>query len=281
MRVFLWIGIPVLTAMAVLLSAFSRTNTHPANTTDTDNTIDRIILDNWAAAMGTSAADQHSLSEVDSQITFWAERVRSETSRELHKFRRSPGDYNNSEAYFRVLMMVTVLQQDCGVRYRAGETDPRDSRDLFLHGVLDPAHGGTCASMPVLYVAVGRKLGYPLKLVAAKAHLFARWDDGKERFNIEATNQGLNTFDDDYYKKWPLPMSASEEKYYLKSMTPDQEKATFLALRGDCLDANGRYAESLDAYTKASQLDPEFKPYLAAIADLRKKMTPKARVTNK
>jgi hypothetical protein len=53
---------------------------------------------------------------------------------------------------------------------------------LFLHG-LTQGRGGTCLSMPVAYVAVGRRLGYPLKLVTAKGHLFARWEslDGKER----------------------------------------------------------------------------------------------------
>ena len=47
---------------------------------------------------------------------------------------------------------------------------------LFIHGIID-GPGGTCASMPVLYVAVGRRLGYPLKLVEARGHLLLRWDD--------------------------------------------------------------------------------------------------------
>ena len=37
------------------------------------------------------------------------------------------------------------------------DPDFRDSRDLFLHGIID-GDGGTVRSMPVLYVAVGRRL---------------------------------------------------------------------------------------------------------------------------
>lgn len=44
----------------------------------------------------------------------------------------------------------------------------------------------------MLYVAIGRRLGYPLKLVECKGHLFVRWEDAKERFNIEGTSRGLH-----------------------------------------------------------------------------------------
>ncbi len=46
--------------------------------------------------------------------------------------------------------------------------------------------------MPVLYVAIGRRLGYPLELVTTKGHVFACWEDSNDRFNIEGTNEGLN-----------------------------------------------------------------------------------------
>ena len=67
--------------------------------------------------------------------------------------------------------------------------------------------------MPVLYVAVGRRLGYPLKLATTKGHLFARWDGldhsypaWRERFNIEGTH-GFSSYPDDYYKTWPFKLT--------------------------------------------------------------------------
>jgi hypothetical protein len=65
----------------------------------------------------------------------WAARVREETERHLPKFRQKPGEYQNSEAYFRMLALVTVLQQDCGVRYnpeRVQSPDFRDARDSLV-----------------------------------------------------------------------------------------------------------------------------------------------------
>ena len=77
-----------------------------------------------------------------------------------------------------------------------------DSRDLFLHGLLRPALNpqpstlnlprGTCSSMPVLYIAIGRRLGYPLKIVTTKAHLFIRWESAAERFDLEGTGRGMS-----------------------------------------------------------------------------------------
>lgn len=113
--------------------------------------------------------------------------------------------------------------------------------------------------MPVLYVAVGRRLGYPLKLVTAKGHLFARWD-GAERFNIEGTNRGLNCHEDGYYQTWPIPLSAAEAKsgHYLKSLTVDEELGLFLSTRGQCLLHNGRLGTARQAFARAAQLAPHW-----------------------
>ena len=101
---------------------------------------------------------------------------------------------------------------------------------------------GTCSSLPVLQVAVGRRLGYPLKLVTTKGHLFVRWEDAHERFNIEAAGRGVNRFTDDYYRHWPFELAPAEEvaEGYLKSLTPPEELAVFLSIRGMCLREAGR-----------------------------------------
>ena len=91
--------------------------------------------------------------------------------------------------------LVTCLQKHLGVYYNLsfsdGEYDATDSRNLFVHGILG-GHGGTCVTMPVLYIAVGRRLGYPLYLARAREHLFARWEQPEgERFNVECTCPGF------------------------------------------------------------------------------------------
>jgi hypothetical protein len=210
-----------------------------------------------------------------------------ETRRHWYRFTDSPGTYNNSAAYFCCYFLLQTLQEELGVRYNPArirdtrfqdpkcfDPDFRDSRDLFIHGMID-GPGGTCASMPVMYVAVGRRLGYPLKLVQTRGHLFARWDDpeGKcfgfpELFNVEGGGEGIASYHDEYYKTWPETWTDIDEAegWYLKSMTPREELASFLAMRGDCLTDNGRLAEAVQAYEWANALAPGDKRYLQILA---------------
>jgi hypothetical protein len=185
--------------------------------------------------------------------------------------------YRNSEAYLRASMMIQVLQEDLGVHYnieRVRDIDFTKSEDLFIHGMIGRNNGGTCVSMPVLYTAIGRRLGYPIFLTTAKAHLFCRWDDGKERFNIEGSGEGFSAFDDDYYMKWPQPIAETEVQagLYLKSLTPREEMAVFLAARGHCLEDNGRLNECYVAYSLANHLaptHPEYGTFLTAAVGKR------------
>ncbi|MGA2498080.1 MAG: hypothetical protein ABSH20_10080, partial [Tepidisphaeraceae bacterium] len=47
----------------------------------------------------------------------WAEHIRRETDRSLPRYQRNPGDFQHSEAFFRVLVMITILQRDLGICY--------------------------------------------------------------------------------------------------------------------------------------------------------------------
>ncbi|HTY88861.1 MAG TPA: transglutaminase family protein, partial [Candidatus Acidoferrum sp.] len=157
-----------------------------------------------------------------------------------------------------------------------GDIDPNDhffadSRDIFLHGLLADRRMGTCSSMPILYIAVGRRLGYPLRLVTTKAHLFVRWESNTDRFDVEATGKGMNRYDDEHFKRWPFPVSDEEihTERYLKSLTPPEELAVFLSLRGNCLREAGRAGEAADCYAAAVRLAPGWNPCSALLADVR------------
>lgn len=211
----------------------------------------------------------------------WADRVRFETSRNLYRYQQRPEEFERSEAHFRVLVMITVLQRDLRVSYNPErvstptEADLKsgaffaDSKDVFLQGLLGDKRMGTCASMPVLYVAIGRRLGYPLHLVRGKAHLFVRWEtsDGKERLNIEGGTRGLVTHPDEHYKTWPFPIDERDIQagQYLKNLTPAEELAEFLVTRACCLAVNGRSLEARDMMVQASRLAPKIQRYTTAL----------------
>ncbi len=111
--------------------------------------------------------------------------------------------------------------------------------------------------MPVLYAAIGRRLGYPIKLAFAKEHVFCRWDEPGERFNIEATSPGFSMRPDSYYLKWPFPITSDEiaSHRYLVSLTPREELACFLIERGNCLRDRLKWHKAVEAFYWAAQLD--------------------------
>lgn len=217
---------------------------------------------NLACATGLPGSDGMDVPALLHKLDRWAELVRAETAKYAYRYQQNSADYDDSLGQFRILMMITVLQQDLGVRYhpdRVRNVDFKRSEDLFLHGLLD-GDGGTCCSMPVLYVAIGRRLGYPLQLVEGPEHLFVRWEDGAtgERFNIEATSRGFLSEPDEYYTKWPRRMTPSESAvgYFLKSLTPREALATFITTRAHALNDLDELEQAEAAYSTALQLSP-------------------------
>lgn len=178
---------------------------------------------------------------------------------------RIPGSENNSEGKFRAAWMVTVLQRDLGVHYPQ-ELIAMDDRSflsrsdhLFIHGIIQ-GKGGTCSSLPLLYAAVGRRLGYPLKLVHCKKHVFLRWDSEVEPFNIECTSRGFVSQLDEYYLTGAFATTPDEATRYafLRPRTQAEEIAGQLSRRGNVWMAYQRYGdatfEHLHAFHKAPGL---------------------------
>jgi hypothetical protein len=157
---------------------------------------------------------------------------------------------------------MRVLKTGLGVRYNlelvSSPDEFTDSRDDFIHGIIE-GRGGTCASLPVLFAALARRLGYPLKLVKTVRHLFCRWDDAAgERFNIEVSNgDGMDCHPDDYYRQWPVPHEQIPPQFtsgFLLSLSPREEVANAWAKRGHLLHSLGRLGESVSSFATAASL---------------------------
>lgn len=214
----------------------------------------------------------------------WAQHIKSETDRNFHHFRENPAYYYNSEAFYKMLTMAVVLYEDYGIRYDPkwivppSESQPddhffADSGDVLIHGLVGSRRIGTCSSMPVLYIALGRRLGYPLKLVTTKQHLFMRWDSPTEQFDMDATAKGLNKYDDEFYKTFPFPITQQEtkEEGYLKSLSAREELSVFLSIRGLCLTEAGRSAEASASFSAAYMLAPDWKANQVMLADAQQR----------
>jgi hypothetical protein len=241
-----------------------------------------IALMNLLCAEGLPGAEGLDVKQSLAILDQWAEEVRQAEAKYLPTFRRDPARYDNSLAKFKAVNMVLTLKEDLGCGYNlelvtsgrmadiGSTTFFRDSSDIFLHGFTQ-RRKGSCASLPVLAVALGRRCGYPLYLVSCKGHLFFRWDDGTERFNVEAAIEGADSKPDSYYRQWPYPFDGNEleSEKYLKSLSPAEELGVFASLRAACLEENGSLNGAAEAYRLALNSFPDSKYLRAYLSDVK------------
>lgn len=214
---------------------------------------------NLACGAGLSRCDRIDAERCLRTIDDMARRCHAFTEQVMPMFHSGRCDYPESEPKFRIQAMITHLQRDMGVRYHPGrmaDISAFEDVDHFLHGIF-LSEGGTCGSMPVLYVAVGRRLGYPVGLVTTRNHLFARWDGspGGERFNIEGAGNGISFFPDAHYRQ-DMPPEAIRACRYLESQSPRRELAGFMSQRAHCFQDRKDWHEASIAFAWANELAP-------------------------
>jgi hypothetical protein len=241
-----------------------------------------IAVMNLLSAEGLPGAESLDVKQCLTVLNKWAEVVRQNERKYLPQFHRNPDRYDNSLAKFKAVNLGLTLKQDLGCDYNKELVTSgvmadirstrffRDSTDIFLHGFTEKGKG-SCASLPVLMVAVGRRCGYPLYLAASKGHLFCRWEDGGERFNIETAIEGVDSKPDSHYRRWPHAIDDEEltTEKYLKSLSPAEELGVFAQLRAACLEENRRFNEAAQAYETALRSFPESKYVKAYLNNVR------------
>jgi len=237
---------------------------------------------NLLCAVGLPHAENMDVERYLATLDKWADIIKTEEKKHRPAFERNPARFDNSLSKFKAIYLVLTIQEDlqCGYNMELVNSgvmqDVRslrffeDSRDLFLHGMVEQRKG-SCSSLPVLAVALGRRCGYPLYLVPAKGHLFFRWDDGKESFNIESAGRGADIFPDNRYRSWPHPFTEEERinEKFLQSLTPVETLSLFMRMRGSCLHANDRFEEAEKANIVALRGFPHSQQLRGHIVNIR------------
>ncbi len=217
---------------------------------------------NLACAAGLPGADRIDWERCLRTLDDWARRCGRFTAGVLPHFRRGHCDYPGSEPKFRIQAMITHLQRDLGARYHPGRiADDAVFRpeDSFVHGVVQ-GEGGTCGSLPIVYTAVSRRLGYPVMLADTRGHLYCRWDAPPqgECFNIEASGEGVSFFPDEHYRTGRYALTDEEAAGcgYLQSLSPRDELALFQSQRGFCWLQERDFGQAATAFAWANELAP-------------------------
>jgi hypothetical protein len=233
---------------------------------------------NLICAEGLRGSENLDVEDLLRTLDGWTHHVERETKRNFHHFVEEPKQFNNSLPYFQMGMMGTVLAEDLRIQYnpeRERELLKKpinkqsveeqsaffsSSADVFLHGLLSGKHYGTCASMPFLYAAIGRRLGYPVTIAARKYHLYVRYEAGNgEHLNMEATeNRGFSTPTDAEYRTGEFPMTQEEIDGcgWLRPLSNKEILGICLLNRANCLRSMKQYDEEIKTLTQAARYLP-------------------------
>ncbi len=241
---------------------------------------------NLCAAHGLPGIECVDAGKLLNRLDDWSYQVRVDICQHLYRLdprsKRPPTQFShgNSLARFLCWHLLQVLQKDCGVAYhpeRKFNPDFCHPEDLFIHGIVEAdGKGGTCGSMPVVYVAVAKRLEFPVHLVETKGHLFFRWEDSKgtrlqwvhpklnlwippDRFNVEGSGEGIAYYDDAFYVQWPELWNENDAAHgrYLKSLTNVDAFASFLVQRAECFYEAGQWQQCIQSIEMARKLTPD------------------------
>gem|GEM_PF-1980289 len=238
-----------------------------------------IALINLLCAVGLRGSENLNVQQCIGTLNTWALNIDWETKRNFHRYAERPAEFKNSLAYYRMGMLGTVLAEDLQIQYNPTfeqrqlktelvawslqdwEAFYSDSRDIFLHGLLTGRRFGTCSSMPFLYVALARRLGYPVNLASRKYHLYARYEEHNGRhLNIEATeNQGFATPSDEELKNEQFVMTDEEIRDcgWLRPLSNKEVLGICLFNRAHCLRSMKRYDDAVTTLTQAKRYVPD------------------------
>lgn len=119
----------------------------------------------------------------------------------------------------RIRCLDTYLYKMEGIHYDKSDPYVKNLDNRFLKGLIDRKMG-SCASMPLLYLAIAQRLGYPVYPVVLPQHYILRYVDPKfKEQNIEATEGGGYSSDEEYAAVLEISPKAIKSGAYLRTMT--------------------------------------------------------------
>ncbi len=181
----------------------------------------------------------------------WADRIgQGVRVGEADAARTSPAYRADPDIWRAGSMAIALASPQVGIGYTR-DVKMTNHADLFVPGLIDTKRG-TCSNMPILYMAVAHRLGWPLKAVVAADHMWCRWDDGKKRFNLEATSTksggGEGSFstppDEAYQTDLNIPAKAVEVGSDLSTLTARQTLGVYLQQRAGYYRETGKWAQA-------------------------------------
>jgi regulator of sirC expression with transglutaminase-like and TPR domain len=141
-----------------------------------------------------------------------------------------------------------VLFTDEGFVY---DPVPGDPENYLLDRVLARKRGN-CLGLTFLYLAIGERVGVPIRGSYVPTHCFARYEGNGVRINIETGEKGIERDDQWYAGKFRL----GEGRPYLRTLGKREMIGVYLKSLGAALSRRGMEEEALRLYREAALFHP-------------------------
>ncbi|MGD8777416.1 MAG: transglutaminase family protein [Ignavibacteria bacterium] len=133
----------------------------------------------------------------------------------------------------------------------------------FINGYIANKKG-SCITMPMLYVILGERLGFPIYPVRSAKHFFVRYEPEEIiinfQNNIEATNGGGFISNQQYQEDVLIPEKAIKNGVYLRILTKKEYIASLLLVNANKYLQNKNIEKAKHYYKLAMKYDSTFSP---------------------
>jgi regulator of sirC expression with transglutaminase-like and TPR domain len=128
----------------------------------------------------------------------------------------------------------------------------------LLQRYLDTRQGN-CITMPILFIALGQRLGLKMTLAQAPLHVFIKYtDDSGSTWNLEATSGGGFTRDFWYRQKLAMSDDAVAKGTYLRGLGHKEAIALIASFMVEHQMAEGRFEAAISTADVILQHYPAF-----------------------
>jgi len=161
-----------------------------------------------------------------------------------------------SDPEYKKLVLNTYLYREYKLQYDLSDPYAQKPQNRFIKGILDTKKG-SCVTMPMLYIAVAQRMGYPVYPVNTPDHNFLRYVDARlKKQNIEATSNGGYSPDGVLIKDLEVSEAGVKSGAYMKTLTYRQYLAELLSHNGAYWAQQGYFQKAIEYLEKATELYP-------------------------
>ena len=208
---------------------------------------------NLLVAKGLPECSSIDIAACKRQVDGWADEIRAELAANPHGFENDRGKWGTRRR-FELAVMGSVLMEDRRIGY-VDRVSHSNAGHKFAHGVLQSG-AGTCATLPVIWAALGRRLGHPISIAQVPEHLYCIVDDGQEKINLETTGSAHLSMNSDERMRRMCPPELVANGTFMRPFSNRELIGIFVGLRAEVWEAKGDFEKALSDYQRAHEIVP-------------------------